>query len=901
MKILNRLLCFTLIFAFLCLPLTAMAEEYDYTREIEFLTKIGVSGVNARNASEAVTRAEAALYIAEAMNYEKDGASQVFLDVKASHKAFGAVWYLKTIGAISANDNQTFRPDDKITYNELMKIVAVILGYEPYAQVKGGYPSGYSDAARKAGVVKKINNDGVVTKGELYSVVYNMLFANVMDSSSVSYDKKGEPSVKLEKGKMLIENAYKLTEKSGQIRATYYASIYGDTATAEDYVKIDNFNYRTVADASFSDLGAYVDYYLTEDDVVFMIAKRDITEYSIKSEDIKPTTTTSEIKYSVNDKDKSLKIADDAFYMYNSRPLTALTSSQLRPSYGKLELIDNDRDNIIDVVKIWDYKSYYIKNISNDRIFVSENAENKSHFQYKTDDKTVIVLNKKMEEVGVKLLKVGKIVTVAESDESIVFILSDDIFEGTLQSINSDGEAIIDGLKYNHLESAKLKDALGKKLKFYLDANETIVYTSDTEELDYAVLFGVSKSGVFDADTQVKLYDKGYFDIYDCTSKIQLSLDGGVSFEGIPCEELYDKLYNTTEGKIEKQLVKFGVKDGKLNKLIIANNEKDACTDEFRCNLNYGKDVKWEIGTRQQLQQSENGKINYMYSNSGTYVYLVSDDEDECIYDTMDAMYGGHYAVYKDNAQSYYDLRGYDMSEVGVLKYILIDLDTNEKMGQASSSTTQITADTPLALVIGKSTILDSDGDPIEVINAYTNSTGLRDTPTLTDMYPIRSDLTNNTRKWDELITRYPKDSIKFSDLEAGDIIQYIADSTTGRIKEFIVLNRGEDIKLDICTNTGGFEGRAWDTVLSGYVTYKDKYGVRVENDVITHSVYGNSVPVMFDAESVTNDFTKVYRYNSDTGNFELTVANDIYEGARVWCYIRDKYFQYGVIFVIVE
>ena len=58
----------------------------------------------------------------------------------------------------------------------------------------------------------------------------------------------------------------------------------------------------------------------------------------------------------------------------------------------------------------------------------------------------------------------------------------------------------------------------------------------------------------------------------------------------------------------------------------------------------------------------------------------------------------------------------------------------------------------------------------------------------------------------------------------------------------------------------------------------------------------------MMEAERDTAEsFDKVYRYISDKEKFELVTPNDLYEGARVWCYVEDKYYQYGVILVIVE
>ncbi len=896
MKLLNimkKFICISMLFVLVLLPVSVNAEEYSYNEEIEFLSKIGVEGVNESVQNAEITRAEAALYFAQALNYDNNNpdAVQAFLDVDKSDKAFYAVWHLRSIGAISDSEDKLFRPNDKLTHNELLKMATVILGYEQYAKIKGGWPYGYTDAAVKAKLTGKLINDGSLTKGEVYSVIYNMLFAYTLEIDSLFYEGGSNTAVSFAQGKLLLEKVYELAKYSGQIMATYYASIYGSTAPSREAVVIDGNTYRSIAEIALSDVGAYVDYYVTKDNVCYMVMKKNIEEYIINSDDIAHSTTPLLITYKTEEREKNYKVAENAYYMYNARPVISPTDAQIKPKYGKLELIDNNNDKIIDVVKIWDYKSYYIENIANDKIYVEKNSEDITYIKYKNTSKTVTVFDRRMNQVEDKLVIPGKVVTVAETDDNIIMILSDDVFEGKLESITSDGKAVIDGLEYNYLSSCDLSDAFGKKLKYYIDVNETIVYTNVGTKTDYAILYGIEKPEVFAESVRVMLYDKGYFDIYNCEKRVRLSLDGGATFDTVSCTELYDKFYDSSQDNIKKQLIKYEKHDNKISAVIAARETKEVNEDEFRLNMNYGEDVEWNMGTRQVMFKSDDSSVNYMWSNTGTYCYLISDDEKDCTYASMNSLFGGHYAVYGDSAQYYTNVKGYDLTELGYLKYIVVEIGGEKAVEKTTSYSS------PLALVTGRKTVLDNDGSAIEVITAYTNENGLRTVPTVSNLSPNNAELSNTVRAHH---TRYSAGSVKFSELEPGDIIQYAQDTFSGRIVAFTLLSRADDIDEDYSNNN--FGANRWDSVISGTVTAKSEYGIKITGSQISHSVYGNSIPIMMDTTINTpENFDKVYRYDSKAQAFELITANDVYEGARVWCYVEDKYYQYGVILVVVE
>ena len=112
-----------------------------------------------------VTRAETAKLACVARNvngYFLDTDPSPYSDMDPnSHWAFGYVIEATGMGAVSGYDDGTFRPDNTVTYNEYIKIFVSLLGYESYAEQKGGYPLGYIEAARDMKLT-----DGMEFKGD---------------------------------------------------------------------------------------------------------------------------------------------------------------------------------------------------------------------------------------------------------------------------------------------------------------------------------------------------------------------------------------------------------------------------------------------------------------------------------------------------------------------------------------------------------------------------------------------------------------------------------------------------------------------------------------------------------------------------------------------------------------
>ncbi|MBO5744024.1 MAG: S-layer homology domain-containing protein [Clostridia bacterium] len=109
----------------------------------------------------AITRGEMARIITQLDGYDKlevfnmtgEKRSCDFIDVSSKNPYFSSINYVSGSGIMNGYGNSLFLPDKDITYNEAVKTIITVLGYEPKAIQKGGYPQGYLTVANELGLI----------------------------------------------------------------------------------------------------------------------------------------------------------------------------------------------------------------------------------------------------------------------------------------------------------------------------------------------------------------------------------------------------------------------------------------------------------------------------------------------------------------------------------------------------------------------------------------------------------------------------------------------------------------------------------------------------------------------------------------------------------------------------
>ena len=104
-------------------------------------------------------------------------ADGTFVDLDKAHWASNSITRMSALGYINGYEDNTFRAEDNITYNEAIKIIVEMLNYGVYAQNIGGYPDGYIKQAMTLGITEGLsfNGNSPATRGDVILMIEKML------------------------------------------------------------------------------------------------------------------------------------------------------------------------------------------------------------------------------------------------------------------------------------------------------------------------------------------------------------------------------------------------------------------------------------------------------------------------------------------------------------------------------------------------------------------------------------------------------------------------------------------------------------------------------------------------------------------------------------------------------
>ena len=206
---------------------TDVAETASYAQAVNTLAALGViagyeDGTFKPDSN--ITRAEVATMVVAALNRSADAegakGTTKFDDVNTDAKAWasGFVNIGVSEGFISGYDDGSFKPDNNVTYAEMVSMLVRVAGYGRYAEYLGGWPNGYLSVGNDKGVTKGVSAgaDVAVTRAQVAQMIYNTLMdVPVVESTTLTTDSNGNlvPEMTIMDGKG--DNDYKtlLTEK----------------------------------------------------------------------------------------------------------------------------------------------------------------------------------------------------------------------------------------------------------------------------------------------------------------------------------------------------------------------------------------------------------------------------------------------------------------------------------------------------------------------------------------------------------------------------------------------------------------------------------------------------------------------------------------------------------------
>lgn len=167
---------------------TVVSESYYDAAKVVY--DLGVMPDVYTNYAKNVTRGDMAVILTKIMGLtdtaEDFKDTEKFTDVEMGTELNGCIYAVCMYGYMAGVTSTTFEPDTEMTYQDIIKILVTVTGYEPIASNYGGYPLGYVYAAASKGINQNVNLNytSTVTYEQFAQLIYNSITLGMMKQTN---------------------------------------------------------------------------------------------------------------------------------------------------------------------------------------------------------------------------------------------------------------------------------------------------------------------------------------------------------------------------------------------------------------------------------------------------------------------------------------------------------------------------------------------------------------------------------------------------------------------------------------------------------------------------------------------------------------------------------------------
>ncbi len=494
-----------------------------------------------------LTRREMAEIITDYMRIPKASAdfeTSPFIDVPVSDRSMGSIMALYNMKIITGDNTMRFHPDAYLNYDEALVFVVNAIGYKFFATRDGGYPTGYHRIAIKLGMLEDLAMQS--GKDEITRLdAYKLLEAGLR-SAAVTYGVYTDEEVQytFSTTEDFLSDTYGITTHKGIITGTEDTHLTNPSSRLTDeQIEIDYTLYDTPGYVYASSLGRSVVYYLRSDgsdgkEIAYIEENDELNSVvKIDAKDIVPGRTTDTRVYYTDNENKEYHVdfIDGVDVIYNGRAYRGyLNISNVLPTTGYIEALDNNGDEVADVLFVYEYRNVLVSAIDAYKNEIIPSVGSRIPCDVEGGNARIYIAPE-MTKGTIKNVTVNSVASVLESKGTpkltTVYVSTGKV-EGTISEVLSDGTVIIDGEKYKKSASyinSGVALVAGATVSLSMDYDGYIAYAenvmSDGGKSELGVLAGMEyEISALGNKFQLRLYtQKGEFRIVELSSPIRIN------------------------------------------------------------------------------------------------------------------------------------------------------------------------------------------------------------------------------------------------------------------------------------------------------------------------------------------------------------------------------------------
>ena len=481
---------------------------------------------------------------------------------------------------LSGNSN----PTKTVRYDQAIKAIVSVLGYDYLAKENSGYPNGYRVVANKIGITTGISLSytAEMTYRDLCKLLYNALHTDC------SVQEVYGDVQKYTKYKDLLYVKSNIKHELVRVTGNEFTTMSNPNEYNEGKIEIDGHMYDAKHDFN-SFIGMNVECYYDEDEkIVYYMRDKNDSVVTAKSEDIISTANDTVTVYN-NNKKKNYKMSDGYVVVYNNRiserslgdiinyenEVTGTTGIN-----GYVEIINTDGKGL-NLLRVYDYNTFEVGSVSADARQVFDKYNSANYIDFSDECDSAIIKDATGATLTVAGIKEGSVVSglVSEDKKVVNITVSDTELEGTVNSIREGSYknvVTVDGTEYTigktftnpeaYIESGKLYVL---KLDIYGE-----VYGAEEQTIEYNVGVPVALSVDTVIDTTIKIQ------IYKVTGEVAVEelSSSNVNIDGISYKKADNVItaLRNEDGSMKYGLIRYTLnKEGKINKIDTPNKTEE--------------------------------------------------------------------------------------------------------------------------------------------------------------------------------------------------------------------------------------------------------------------------------------------------------------------------------------
>lgn len=408
---------------------------------------------------EHVTRAEVAqiIYNAITQNFAKNEKSSnsssenIWNDVASSHWAYEPINYVAENGIMVGDGYGIFRPDDTVTYREIIKTVLNLSGYEYEPEFYGGWPIGYERIASNNGLDKGVSTlgDSKMSRMNVATILYNLFALPVRELKW-----NGHVTTVEVRDETFMNDKMNVHAIKGTLTKTDITSV-GNTDGGELYhAEIDGFEFIfnedniSIRDYIGRNLRVFV--YENEDEEVYELlcfeetGRDDIVTIDARYLQDFSNNTFSYYENDSYTKRKTLEVERGFHLIYNGKYTGTHTDETLEFDKGSITVI-SDTELGYDIIVAEDFSSGYASAVNKTDLAVSNiwtSGTMDALIEFASDDEEIIYSIMDTEGKSIRFEDLGKgAINFYKNGNYVKLYLSTDVVTGKVtREYSDDGE-----------------------------------------------------------------------------------------------------------------------------------------------------------------------------------------------------------------------------------------------------------------------------------------------------------------------------------------------------------------------------------------------------------------------------------------------------------------------------